>query len=252
MAEYPHLDELPEVRLGRAGLKRLAARYEGGAGWSTIAFDFAYTIRSLQPGATVTMRQRVNLLTVDIAGGRTLDADSGESIEKAIDAARHVAIYTCSACGRPGVLRGSGIYSVLCDGCTDLRERANGEAEAATYAAGWSEMIGSMYTLESTAEALNETPDQILAHVAALEILCVTTGDGQQLFPLFAFGPGPSLVPHLGDVLKVLTEIVADPWTWAQYLAAKPHGRSAIEGLLDGDVDTVVAHARTVAFAWNA
>lgn len=84
MAEYPHLDELPEVELGLEGSKILGAQHEGGIGRSRNAFNLAYTIRSLQPRATVTMRQSVNMLNVDIAGGRTLDADSGESIEKAI------------------------------------------------------------------------------------------------------------------------------------------------------------------------
>lgn len=252
MAEYPHLVELPVIKLGRKGLKTIGAHYEGGHGWSVIAFGLAYAIVALQPGATVRMRQRVNQLLVDIAGGRTTDADSGESIEKALDVARHLAMNTCSACARPGVLRGSGIYSVLCDGCTALREQAGADAEAATYAAAWSETLGPMYTLEAIAEALNKTPEQVLEDAARLAILRLTAGEDQQLFPFFALAPGPALIPHLADVLSVLREAVDDPWTWAQYLAAKPRGRSAIERLLNGQVDAAVAHARGVAAAWNA
>ncbi|NEN07843.1 hypothetical protein G3T36_18460 [Diaminobutyricibacter tongyongensis] len=252
MAEYPHLEELPEIKLGRKGLKTLGATYEGGDGWATIAFNLAYTIRSLQPGATVRMRQRVNMLNVDINGGRTLDADTGDSIEKAIDVARHLAMYTCTGCGRPGVLRGSGIYTVLCDGCMALREHAGADAEAATFAGAFSENLGPLYTLTSVCEALNKTPEDVFDHVSRLEILCITAGYDQHLFPMFAFGPGPSLVPHLADVLKILSKAIGDSWTWAQYLAAKRHGQSPIESLLDGNVDTVIAHARAVAAAWSA
>ncbi|GAA4481283.1 hypothetical protein [Microbacterium panaciterrae] len=109
----------------------------------------------------------------------------------------------------------------------------------------------SPYSFEAVCEALDTTSEQLLDHIAQLKILWIAS-NGRQLSPLFAFGPGPSPVPDLADVLKLLTEIVDDPWTWAQYVAAKPHGRSAIEGLLSGDVDAVVSHARTVASAWNA
>lgn len=126
----------------------------------------------------------------------------------------------------------------------------------------WAELIGPAYTSGSLQRELGVTRQALSKAAGDLRVLRLVTADGRNVYPAFQVSNG-ALVVGLRDVLVVLRQGVADPWTWAQWLNAAVPDRSAdtgsdrlprrnIDRLIAGDVDGVVRSAKRAAASWAA
>lgn len=126
----------------------------------------------------------------------------------------------------------------------------------------WAELIGPVYTSGSLQRELRLTRQALSKAAGDLRVLRLVTFDGHTVYPAFQVSHG-ALVAGLREVLTVLQQGIADPWTWAQWLnAAVPDSitetsvherpRRHIDRLVAGDIEGVVQAAKQTAASWAA
>ena len=121
----------------------------------------------------------------------------------------------------------------------------------------WAEIIGPCYTTASFARALGWTESGVLDAAESFTVLQLKTDGNVSLYPAFQVWEG-RLVEGLGAVLRVLSTGTRSRWTWAQWLTTRVDDEfgqkapSAIEQLLNGQLDDVLLDARHAAHAWSS
>lgn len=115
----------------------------------------------------------------------------------------------------------------------------------------WANIIGPCYTSGSLQTELGVKRGAISRAVKELRLLRLETTDGRNLYPAFQVRHG-ALVPGLDRILRVLRAGIDDPWTWAQWLNTELDGVRNIDRLAAGDIETLLAEARSDAAAWAA
>ena len=117
------------------------------------------------------------------------------------------------------------------------------------------EDLGPFYDTGGLVTWLDITRQALHQKVKSRQLLRLSTGDGQNVYPAWQFTPTGRTVPGLGPVLKILLP-ATDEWTAAIWLTTPSErlgGRPAVELLSTGRPDlleAVTAAASTDASRW--
>lgn len=120
----------------------------------------------------------------------------------------------------------------------------------------WAEIIGPCFTAASLARELGWAESDVAAAAASLAVLQLRTDEDVLYYPAFQVADG-RLAEGLDAVLHVLITGTESRWTWAQWLnvcvddESGEEAPSAIEQLLNGQLDDVLRDARRAAWAWR-
>lgn len=124
------------------------------------------------------------------------------------------------------------------------------------------EELGPFYDTAGVSRWLGITRQALHQKVKAGQLLALTTGDGQRLYPAWQFAPDGRPLTGLVDVLRVLNPAAADAWTVAVWLTRPLEtsgGRSAVDvmrslkpvGPRGPEWDGLIAEAREDASRWS-
>lgn len=125
------------------------------------------------------------------------------------------------------------------------------------------EDLGPFYDTTGVSRWLGITRQALHQKVKAGQLLALTTGDGQRLYPAWQFSPDGRPLTGLVDLLRVLNPAAADPWTVAVWLTRPVEelgNRSAVDvmrslkpvGPRGGEWDDLLAEAREDAHRWSS
>lgn len=96
------------------------------------------------------------------------------------------------------------------------------------------EELGPFYDTAGVARWLGITRQALHQKVKAGQVLALTTGNGQRVYPAWQFSPDGRPLTGLVDLLRVLNPAAADPWTVAVWLTRPVEewgGRTAVDVL---------------------
>ena len=124
------------------------------------------------------------------------------------------------------------------------------------------EQLGPFYDTAGVSRWLGITRQALHQKVKADQLLALTTGDGQRLYPAWQFAPDGRPLPGLVDLLRVLNPAAADSWTVALWLTRpvpELGNRSAVDvmrslrpvGPRGAEWDELVAEAIEDASHWS-
>ena len=125
------------------------------------------------------------------------------------------------------------------------------------------EELGPFYDTTGVSRWLGITRQALHQKVKAGQLLALTTGDGQRVYPAWQFAPYGRPLTGLVDLLRVLNPAAADPWTVAVWLTrpvAELGNRSAVDvmrslkpvGPRGDEWDDLIAEAIGDASRWAA
>lgn len=110
---------------------------------------------------------------------------------------------------------------------------------------GWAEGIGAAYTRPQVATLMRISSRA----VAQRDLLALRQRDGRIVYPVMQF-EGDRPVQGLEDVVRILADVVATPWTIASWLMEPDaEGARPIDLLHDGNDGAVLLTARRLARA---
>lgn len=122
------------------------------------------------------------------------------------------------------------------------------------------EELGPFYDTAGVSRWLGVTRQALHQKVKAGQLLALTTGDGQRVYPAWQFSPDGRPLTGLVDLLRILNPAAADPWTVAVWLTRPLEGeRSAVDvmrslkpvGPRGAEWDALIAEAREDASRWS-
>lgn len=125
------------------------------------------------------------------------------------------------------------------------------------------EELGPFYDTAGVSRWLGITRQALHQKVKADQLLALTTGDGQRIYPAWQFTPDGRPLVGLVDLLRVLSPAAADPWTVAVWLTRpveEADGRTAVDvlrslkpiGPRGAAWENLIAEAREDASRWAA
>lgn len=120
------------------------------------------------------------------------------------------------------------------------------------------EAVGPYYTIERIGRVLGHSEGAVAALVEGYCLLALTTADGVVVLPKCPLHNG-QMVSGLPTILRMLSEGIDDPWTWALWLNSTPPvvdgiapEVSRIQQLIDGEFDRVLRAAERAASSWRS
>lgn len=124
-------------------------------------------------------------------------------------------------------------------------------------ATAWNDAIGPFYDTAGARHVVGVSRQALAQQRARRQILALTTGDGQIVYPTFQFDEHRRVLPGLAAVLGAVPEDVVDEWTLASWLRQSrlPElgGRSVIEYLrAGGNPAAAVESSRRTVARWAA
>lgn len=123
------------------------------------------------------------------------------------------------------------------------------------------EELGPFYDTSGVSRWLGITRQALHQKAKANQLLVLTTGDGQRVYPAWQFTPDGRPLIGLVDLLRVLNPAAADPWTVAVWLTRRldETGHSAVDvmrslkpvGPRGAEWEQVLSEARADASRWS-
>lgn len=124
------------------------------------------------------------------------------------------------------------------------------------------EELGPFYDTAGVSRWLGISRQALHQKVKAGQLLALTTGDGQRVYPAWQFAPDGRPLTGLVDLLRVLNPAAADPWTVAVWLSRPVEelgNRSAVDvmrslkpvGPRGAEWDALLAEATHDASRWS-
>jgi hypothetical protein len=110
----------------------------------------------------------------------------------------------------------------------------------------WTSRIGALYDANGVLKLTKLSKTALRDRLAALEILAVTTVDGDVLFPAFQFGDDGKLLPAAATVTHLLEPIADDSWDvalWLNTRTSRFDGRRAVDEMRAGRIADVLRWA---------
>lgn len=124
------------------------------------------------------------------------------------------------------------------------------------------EELGPFYDTTGVSRWLGITRQALHQKVKASQLLALTTGDGQRVYPAWQFTPDGRPLAGLVDLLRILNPAAGDPWTVAVWLTRPVEelgDRSAVDvmrslrylGSRGQEWEELLAEAREDAARWS-
>lgn len=124
------------------------------------------------------------------------------------------------------------------------------------------EELGPFYDTAGVSRWLGITRQALHQKTKANQLLVLTTGDGQRIYPAWQFTPDGRPLVGLVDLLRVLNPAAADPWTVAVWLTQpddENNDRTAVDimrslkpvGPRGSEWEHLLAEAREDARRWS-
>ncbi|MCA1778162.1 MAG: hypothetical protein LC637_01905 [Xanthomonadaceae bacterium] len=112
----------------------------------------------------------------------------------------------------------------------------------------WAEQLGPAYRQGDVARLLGKSRQAVSADSGLLRL---EMRDSEIGYPIFQFD-GRRKLPGIREVISILGQAVASPWTIASWLTSPAlalDGRAPIQALRDGQIEAVTTAARQAAEA---
>lgn len=145
---------------------------------------------------------------------------------------------------------------------TECEQNENGDpvprtAEIQNVVNPMMDSVGPFYDAAALQRWLGATRQNLEKWSRALRILACKTGDSHLLYPIWQFRQDGTVISGYTEVLTVLAQGTASPWTWALWLTSKVDdelkGMSPAEWLSDGrPLAPVLTMAASDAADWAA